>query len=598
MHQNANNLSNDVQVSQQIQPSSLGQNQNGISPAHNNSVASNLGQVNIGSQGNQSISSQVNNNSVARAGHIGGSSSQGSNHQSSVSGHSLNQHQNVGNLSNNNKQNQINVNNIHSSHVPASLNSSNSYSSHSGSVGQQSGPGHNNHNNSNHHQYNNSQSSSLNQNQSHPNNLNNHSGPGNLNGSNGINQHNGQSHLNSHSASHSHNSHSNSNHSVNGQLHSVHNHNGHSHGHTSLNNLNGMVASPHSHGFGHGSVPSRPHYNQTPGGHTNGHGYNSNYHNRYYGHSSQGMVRYDRYKKPREEHNDKAKYYTLTIGSEGKVQNLSPMIWKYTHLTKLVMRENAIRLIPNEICRLKTLLMLDISNNRIKTLPNTMGELLELRELNVANNKLTRLPNSIGRLFNLQSLNIEGNDILIADVAKLVKQKLDSNGNHTQAILEALYMDYINQNYLVADQNMQTSIIPSLEPHRQWVQVPPENQAPQSELSIFVMTYNILSDKYATSQQYGYCPSWALEWNYRKGTILNEILRFEPDIVCLQEIEKRVFTNLGQDSELTKANYKGLYSQKSRAKNMIEQHQDHIDGCAIFYKSETLRGIILGGFSN
>lgn len=30
------------------------------------------------------------------------------------------------------------------------------------------------------------------------------------------------------------------------------------------------------------------------------------------------------------------------------------------------------------------------------------------------------------------------------------------------------------------------------------------------------MCYNVLCDKYATRQMYGYCPSWALTWEYRK----------------------------------------------------------------------------------
>lgn len=31
-----------------------------------------------------------------------------------------------------------------------------------------------------------------------------------------------------------------------------------------------------------------------------------------------------------------------------------------------------------------------------------------------------------------------------------------------------------------------------------------------------VMCYNVLCDKYATRQMYAYCPSWALNWEYRK----------------------------------------------------------------------------------
>ena len=49
-----------------------------------------------------------------------------------------------------------------------------------------------------------------------------------------------------------------------------------------------------------------------------------------------------------------------------------------------------------------------------------------------------------------------------------------------------------------------------------------------------VMSYNVLCDKYATRQMYGYCPSWALVWDYRKQSILKEILDSTADIITLQ----------------------------------------------------------------
>lgn len=48
------------------------------------------------------------------------------------------------------------------------------------------------------------------------------------------------------------------------------------------------------------------------------------------------------------------------------------------------------------------------------------------------------------------------------------------------------------------------------------------------------MCYNVLCDKYATRQMYGYCPSWALEWDYRKKGILDEIRHYSADIISLQ----------------------------------------------------------------
>lgn len=54
------------------------------------------------------------------------------------------------------------------------------------------------------------------------------------------------------------------------------------------------------------------------------------------------------------------------------------------------------------------------------------------------------------------------------------------------------------------------------------------------------MCYNVLCDKYATRQMYGYCPSWALEWEYRKKGILDEIRHYAADIISLQV---RMFMN-------------------------------------------------------
>jgi len=54
------------------------------------------------------------------------------------------------------------------------------------------------------------------------------------------------------------------------------------------------------------------------------------------------------------------------------------------------------------------------------------------------------------------------------------------------------------------------------------------------------MCYNVLSDKYATRQMYGYCPTWALAWDYRKKNILAEIRHYTADIISLQVKRSKV----------------------------------------------------------
>ena len=59
--------------------------------------------------------------------------------------------------------------------------------------------------------------------------------------------------------------------------------------------------------------------------------------------------------------------------------------------------------------------------------------------------------------------------------------------------------------------------------------------------SFIVMCYNVLCDKYCTKSMYGYCPSWALKWEYRKKLIMNEILQHQGDILSLQVIKLTLF---------------------------------------------------------
>jgi CCR4-NOT transcription complex subunit 6 len=55
-----------------------------------------------------------------------------------------------------------------------------------------------------------------------------------------------------------------------------------------------------------------------------------------------------------------------------------------------------------------------------------------------------------------------------------------------------------------------------------------------------VLSYNVLSDLYATSDLYSYCPPWALAWSYRRQNLLREIVGYHADILCLQEVVSSV----------------------------------------------------------
>ena len=36
---------------------------------------------------------------------------------------------------------------------------------------------------------------------------------------------------------------------------------------------------------------------------------------------------------------------------------------------------------------------------------------------------------------------------------------------------------------------------------------------------------------------YPYCPAWALKWSFRRQLIMQEIDKYRPDVVCLQEVQ-------------------------------------------------------------
>jgi CCR4-NOT transcription complex subunit 6 len=116
------------------------------------------------------------------------------------------------------------------------------------------------------------------------------------------------------------------------------------------------------------------------------------------------------------------------------------------------------------------------------------------------------------------------------------------------------------------------------------------SQNPANSCIFTTMCYNVLCDKYATRQFYGYCPAWALAWDYRKKLILDDIKNFNADVICLQELETEQFYQYFLP-ELRQFDYDGIFSPKSRAKTMSENDKKHVDGCAIFFKTSRFKMI-------
>lgn len=247
----------------------------------------------------------------------------------------------------------------------------------------------------------------------------------------------------------------------------------------------------------------------------------------------------------------------------GNIRNISPQLFDLTHLTHLYVNDNSLTKVPSEIGKLVNLQVFDASNNKLRSLPAEIGDLIRLRELLLSNNYLRTLPFEMGRLFNLQMLAVKGNPLPQEFIS------LHAEVNGTSKLLTFL---------------LDSLPVPTVEPPpRAWL--PLATPTRTKPACIFtVLCYNVLCDKYATRQMYGYCPTWALDWMYRRKAILQELRHYSADIISLQEVETDQFYNFFLP-ELQQDGYAGIFAAKSRAKTMSESEKKFVDGCAIFYRT-------------
>ncbi|PSC74002.1 Ccr4p [Micractinium conductrix] len=100
-----------------------------------------------------------------------------------------------------------------------------------------------------------------------------------------------------------------------------------------------------------------------------------------------------------------------------------------------------------------------------------------------------------------------------------------------------------------------------------------------------VVTYNILADKYATSGAHAYCPPQFLAWPYRKQRILQQVLDFQADLLCLQEVERAFFEG-ELEPLLAEHGYEGLYA--SRPRRPVDPPSVPEEGIGLLFRRERL----------
>uniref|UniRef100_L7LZY6 2',5'-phosphodiesterase 12 n=1 Tax=Rhipicephalus pulchellus TaxID=72859 RepID=L7LZY6_RHIPC len=100
------------------------------------------------------------------------------------------------------------------------------------------------------------------------------------------------------------------------------------------------------------------------------------------------------------------------------------------------------------------------------------------------------------------------------------------------------------------------------------------------------ISYNLLADVYADtkftrSELFPYCAAYALDLSYRKQLLVKELLGYKGDLMCLQEVDRRVFQ---QDLEpiLGDHGFSGFYTEKC---------SPMAEGVACFYRLSKFRAL-------
>ncbi|KAI9311671.1 Endonuclease/exonuclease/phosphatase [Dichotomocladium elegans] len=252
---------------------------------------------------------------------------------------------------------------------------------------------------------------------------------------------------------------------------------------------------------------------------------------------------------------------TLDMGGLG-LKNISAAVCDYQFLTVLYLNHNNLTYLPSAMSKLVNLRTLDVSGNKLTSIPGELGMLVQLRELLLFDNNLVTLPFELGSLYQLETLGLEGNPI-----HQDIKDILIKDGS--AAVIQSLR------------ENAPVGMPP---PQREWITI--ESSGLDDDESKFtVLCYNILCQKYATSQAYGYTPSWALDWEYRKELIMTEILGWDADIVCLQELSLDQYEDVFREEFRERGDYDSVFYPKSRAKTMSGKERGQVDGSAIFFKA-------------
>lgn len=111
-----------------------------------------------------------------------------------------------------------------------------------------------------------------------------------------------------------------------------------------------------------------------------------------------------------------------------------------------------------------------------------------------------------------------------------------------------------------------------------------------------VVTYNTLAEPftattYAHEVLYPYCDPSALDINYRQCLVVHELLGYNADVVCLQEVDSKTFHKFIQPA-LKDKGYEGCHRQKSGMVN-VSLHYSLFTRLLLLNKSKILCTVLM-----
>lgn len=98
-----------------------------------------------------------------------------------------------------------------------------------------------------------------------------------------------------------------------------------------------------------------------------------------------------------------------------------------------------------------------------------------------------------------------------------------------------------------------------------------------------IFQWNQLSQTLGTKKdRFVRCSPVALDWSTRRWRLIEELVRYDPDIICLQEVDHYKLLEMALGS----VGYKGSFVPKPDSPCIYLDSNNGPDGCAIFYKNE------------